>query len=417
MKRNQLLNAGFYNDFDRETLEPRGGKDFRSVFQVDRDRILYSPAFRKLQSKTQVFLSGTYDFYRTRLTHSLEVAQIGRSIANILNQKVLKENAIDSDLIEGICLTHDIGNPPFGHAGEAVLNKLMIQSGGFEGNAQTLKIVTEKIHDTGEGGEGMKPSRAFIDGIMKYKILWSESDRSGKFLYDDQQEYLKFLSPDGRTFYRERSLECSIMDWADDVAYALHDLLDGYQAGFISRKNVHEWAKKKNIEGEKERLIERLLEPLEYKSRFERFIAARTGDFIENVTLRNSDHPLGRISNRYKYILEIPPEIRLENDLYKQMAVDLMFKSPKLEQIEFKGQYILERIFRTFLQGEPEAFVLNHRILPEEVQCQLNQIPGDDYNRAARIICNYLAEQTDQSLPRLYKRLFDPDYGSFSDII
>lgn len=411
-----VMTSDFYNDFDRETLEPRGKKDYRSVFQVDRDRILYSPAFRKLQSKTQVFLSGTYDFYRTRLTHSLEVAQIGRSIANVLNQNILKENAIDTDLIEGICLTHDIGNPPFGHAGEAALNGLMQNAGGFEGNAQTLKIVTEKIHDTGEGGEGMKPSRAFIDGIMKYKILWSESDKSGKFLYDDQASYLEFLSPDG-TVYRERSLECSIMNWADDVAYALHDLLDGYQAGFISRKNVYEWAVNHNIQGDAERVIQRLLDPLEYKVRFERFIAARTGDFIENVSLVPSEHPMKTVSNRYKYILQIPEEILRENEVYKQVAVDLMFKSPQLEQIEFKGQYILTRIFSTFLQGDPEIFTLNRRILPEEVRTRLNQIPQNEYARSARIICDYLAEQTDQSLPRLYKRLFDPDYGSFSDII
>ncbi|MDD3807596.1 MAG: dNTP triphosphohydrolase, partial [Candidatus Marinimicrobia bacterium] len=149
--------SDFYNDFDCETLEPRGKSDYRSVFQIDRDRILYSAAFRKLQSKTQVFLSGIYDFYRTRLTHSLEVAQIGRSIANVLNQNFFKENALNFDLIEGICLTHDIGNPPFGHAGEAALNELMHEAGGFEGNAQTLKIITEKILDAGESNKGMKP--------------------------------------------------------------------------------------------------------------------------------------------------------------------------------------------------------------------------------------------------------------------
>jgi dGTPase len=411
-----VMQTDFYNDFDRETLEPRGKKDYRSVFQVDRDRILYSPAFRKLQSKTQVFLSGTYDFYRTRLTHSLEVAQIGRSIANVLNRNVLRENAIDSDLIEGICLTHDIGNPPFGHAGEAALNELMRHAGGFEGNAQTLKIVTEKIHDSDEGDEGMKPSRAFIDGIMKYKILWSESDQKGKFLYDDQKPYVEFLSPDG-TLYRERSLECSIMNWADDVAYALHDLLDGYQAGFISRKNVYEWAVNHHIQGQEEQVIQRLLDPLEYKVRFEKYIAARTGDYIENVTLTPSDHPMKDISNRYKYTLKIPEEIIREIEVYKQVAVDLMFKSPQLEQIEFKGQYILKRIFSTFLQGNPDSFHLNRRILPEEVRSRLNKIPENDYAQSARIICDYLAEQTDQSLPRLYKRLFDPDYGSFSDLI
>jgi dGTPase len=94
-----------------------------------------------------------------------------------------------------------------------------------------------------------------------------------------------------------------------------------------------------------------------------------------------------------------------------------MFKSPQLEQIEFKGQYILKQIFSTFLQGNPDSFHLNRRILPEEVRSRLNKIPEDDYIQSARIICDYLAEQTDQSLPRLYKRLYDPDYGSFSDLI
>jgi len=310
----------------------------------------------------------------------------------------------------------------------------MKDSGGFEGNAQTLKIVTEKIHDTGEGGEGMKPSRAFIDGIMKYKILWSESDRSGKFLYDDQISYLNFLSPH-ETIYRERSLECSIMNWADDVAYALHDLLDGYQAGFISRKSVYEWAVKNSIQGEKERLIQRLLEPLEYKTRFERYIAARTGEFIENVSLTHSEHPLKDISNRYKYVLEIPPEIILENDLYKQVAVDLMFKSPKLEQIEFKGQYILDRIFRTFLYGDPGNFTLNRRILPEEVQIQLDQIPRNDYKQREALQENpspeepvpiglsptelmerkFLTEQG-RELYKLRSQTVEPVFGQIKDI-
>jgi dGTPase len=207
------------------------------------------------------------------------------------------------------------------------------------------------------------------------------------------------------------------MNWADDVAYALHDLLDGYQAGFISRKNVNEWAENHPVRGEEEQVIERLLDPLEYKVHFEKYIAARTGDFIENVTLIASDHPMKDISNRYKYILKIPKEILREIEVYKQIAVDLMFKSPQLEQIEFKGQYILKQIFSTFLQGNPDSFHLNRRILPEEVRSRLNKIPEDDYIQSARIICDYLAEQTDQSLPRLYKRLYDPDYGSFSDLI
>ena len=127
----------FYTAFDTERLiaeTPRD--DFRSSFQIDRDRVLHTPSFRRLQSKTQVFWSGEYDFYRTRLTHSLEVAQIGRSICQFLKKKsdLLSEDFyIDGDLVEAICLSHDLGHPPYGHAGEMALNKLMGKCGGFEG--------------------------------------------------------------------------------------------------------------------------------------------------------------------------------------------------------------------------------------------------------------------------------------------
>src|SRR5580700_12161922 len=121
----------FYNAFDYESVEPRETDPHRSPFQIDRDRIIYSSAFRRLQSKTQVFHSGEYDFYRTRLTHSLEVAQIGRSICNhlMLSCEPLRADFfIDPDLVEACCLAHDIGHPPFGHAGEDALNEMLAES-------------------------------------------------------------------------------------------------------------------------------------------------------------------------------------------------------------------------------------------------------------------------------------------------
>ena len=139
----------FYNAFDTERLSGwESDGDFRTPFQMDRDRVLHTPAFRRLQSKTQVFWSGEYDFYRTRLTHSLEVAQIGRSICHWLKQssELLSDDYfIDPELVEVVCLSHDLGHPPFGHAGERSLNYLMHEYGGFEGNAQTLRLLTERI--------------------------------------------------------------------------------------------------------------------------------------------------------------------------------------------------------------------------------------------------------------------------------
>ena len=137
----------FYNDFDREELEPRPA-DYRSVFERGRDRLIHNAAFRRLQAKTQVFLSGEYDFYRTRLTHSIEVGQIAGSIARWLNASsshLRPGFAIDTALVEASALAHDIGHPPFGHAGEATLHRLMKPYGGFEGNAQTLRLLTEII--------------------------------------------------------------------------------------------------------------------------------------------------------------------------------------------------------------------------------------------------------------------------------
>src|SRR5216117_2836932 len=134
----------FYNAFDSETFGAPRKTDYRNAFQIDRDRIIHAHAFRKLQSKTQVFLSGEYDFYRTRLTHSLEVAQIGRSICHFVQARdaspLRDDYHLDADLVEAVCLSHDLGHPPFGHGGERKLHEMMEEHGGFEGNAQTLRL-------------------------------------------------------------------------------------------------------------------------------------------------------------------------------------------------------------------------------------------------------------------------------------
>ena len=145
------MKNNFYTNFDLERLKPSDrSNDYRSPFQIDRDRIIHSSEFRRLQGKTQVFLPGEYDFYRTRLTHSIEVAQIGRSICHFLyvkeNDSFSEDYFIDPDLVEAICLAHDLGHPPFGHAGERILHKLMTKYGGFEGNAQTLRLVAENLY-------------------------------------------------------------------------------------------------------------------------------------------------------------------------------------------------------------------------------------------------------------------------------
>ncbi|HQW28519.1 MAG TPA: dNTP triphosphohydrolase, partial [Verrucomicrobiales bacterium] len=237
----------FYEPFDWERIGGEPAKregEYRSPFQVDRDRIIHTSAFRRLQNKTQVFFSGEYDFYRTRLTHSIEVAQIGRSLCNRLNQVspfLRPTYCIDSDLVEAACLSHDIGHPPFGHTGERTLHRLMAPFGGFEGNAQTLRILATILFGP---DRGMNPTRALMDGVLKYKTLFGEVEQQkNHFLYAEQAEILHFVTarepfPEGLTPGKVRngfrSIECLIMDWADDTAYSLNDIADGIYAGFLN---------------------------------------------------------------------------------------------------------------------------------------------------------------------------------------
>ena len=192
----------FYNAFDMQEWGSSRKSDYRTPFQIDRDRIIHAHAFRKLQSKTQVFLSGEYDFYRTRLTHSMEVAQIGRSICCFLRSRgdpLSDDFYIDSDLVEACSLAHDMGHPPFGHSGERTLQELMKRRGGFEGNAQTLHLLCETIYQNESGVKGMQPTRALLDGVLKYKKLYTE------FRAAPQPLYLRFAGTGARLGVRGRA--------------------------------------------------------------------------------------------------------------------------------------------------------------------------------------------------------------------
>src|SRR3954471_18921255 len=254
----------FYNAFDSEPLGGNRKSDYRTPFQIDRDRIIHAHAFRKLQSKTQVFLSGEYDFYRTRLTHSMEVAQIGRSICHYLRTEggpMRDDFYVDSELVEAFCRAPDPGHPPFGHSGERTLQELMMKWGGFEGNAQTLHLLTETIYQNEAGVRGMAPTRALLDGVLKYKKLFREfpAPPTNHFLYDPQERHRAFVFGHAaipaelhaaEKINALKSVECQIMDWADDAAYSLNDIVEGVKAGFVTLKRIEKWATDEAIEPE-----------------------------------------------------------------------------------------------------------------------------------------------------------------------
>lgn len=419
----------FYGDFDLETTEPRSA-DYRTPFQRDRDRLIHTAAFRRLQGKTQVFLSGEYDFYRTRLTHSIEVAQVAGSIARYLNhtdERLDDGFRIDTDLVEAVALAHDIGHPPFGHAGEATLNRIMQPYGGFEGNAQTLRLVAETIYGSGERRAGLSPTRALLDGIMKYKVLFGElpaADRRRQFLYDDQLRWRDHVfggrtPPPGlagaKALNACRSLECEIMDWADDVAYSVNDVVDGVHAGFVTVERVERWAAGADLAGGDRAHVEELLAAIRQR-RLDRDFNRKIGALLTAVRLVERDGFLADLTSRHRFGLEIDPAARREQTLYKRLAIDLVFRSPQVCQLEHKGRTMLERIFATwkrqYLEGGQPDLVL----VSDQVE-RLVRGADLDATARARLLCDYLSGMTDGFAARIYKRLFDPDFGSIVDLI
>jgi len=419
----------FYNDFDYTRLKesPRGN-EYRTHFQIDRDRIIHSSEFRRLQGKTQVFLPGEYDFYRTRLTHSIEVAQIGRSICNyIFKQYGNYFNAdyhIDSDLVESICLTHDLGNPPFGHAGERKLNLLMKEYGGYEGNAQTLRSITETFYRDDTKRRGMNPTRAFLDGILKYKRLYNSFDNPfNHFLYNEQEEYLKFvfggeeintlIPADGLNSFR--SIECEIMDWADDTAYAINDLVDSISGGFLTIEKLAGWQKQNEavLSDFEHGLINNMLEWMK-AGKFKAKFGMQIGDFIQAVKVEERNNPFSGKSNRYRYHISIDGEISRKAQLYKRISVELVFQSAQLHQIEFKGNMMIEKLFRLF---EENYITTNSRIklLPDFDDKYVRD--EKDSGKKARLICDYMSGMTDSYAMRTYRRLFDSSYGSMVEVL
>jgi len=420
--------ADFYNAFDQQCFcdgyNRERTPDYRSVFQQDLGRLMFTGAFRRLQAKTQVFQAGEYDFYRTRLTHSLDVAHIAKSIAVWLRASH-PEVQVDPDLLEAICLAHDIGHPPFGHAGERVLNNLMGPYGGFEGNAQTLRILTRTIYSRSEGRGGMTPTRALLDGVLKYKRLHRDrGDDTHHFIYDDQAAILEFcfetddlpgkVGP--KEINRFRSLECQIMDMADDVAYSCFDIVDGAKAGFITTDKIYAWreGQRDKLDAGQLRYVDELLEMIA-SNKLPQKMNQIIGNLIKSVGLVAEDNFMTQRTRRHGYKLASDPEAQARVRLHKKLCPDLIFGSSVVQQLEFKGAHLLKQLTQCFLDnylaksGKPVVLV------PTEVhQAVLN---AKNKAEAARLLCDHLSGMTDAYALRSYKRLFDLDYGSISELI
>jgi len=297
----------------------------------------------------------------------------------------------------------------------------MRQRGGFEGNAQTLRLLTETIY----GDRGMNPTRAFLDATLKYKTLLCETPSADNhFVYDDQRDSLDFafggkglltkLDP-GAQRNAFKSVECQIMDWADDTSYSLNDIVDGANAGFVSLQNLERWAADNTLNTVESGLVEELIRGIR-RRRLEPMMGRKVGDFIAAAAIEKApDNFMSAKTARYQYQIVVTPEIAAESELYKKIALDLVFHSPQLQQLDHKAHRVLGELFSIFADNYLSGKKRPLRLLPDETEEDLKAAPDD--TATARIICDTLAKMTDRFAVRTFRRLTDPEFGSIVDLI
>lgn len=414
--------------------------DHRSPFQRDRARILHSAAFRRLQAKTQVLGVGMNDFYRTRLTHSLEVSQIGTGITAQLRRKYpeFKPLLNSMSLIESICLAHDIGHPPFGHGGEVALNYMMRHHGGFEGNGQTFRILSRLEPYTPSWG--MNLTRRTLLGIMKYPAMHSQlfinlnkpdianhrqlkpSDWPPvKGLFDDDQPIIDWvlsaLSDNDRQLFisseqsqvnanyphlktRFKSLDCSIMELADDIAYAVHDLEDAIVMGIVNQRqwqhdvveqlhSINDLWLKSEIANIGEKLFSH-----EHHLRKDA-IGTLVNGFVTAISIKTNDDFEAEL---LKYNAELQADFALTLHVLKQLVFKYVIRKPEIQMLEYKGQQIIMELFEAFA-SDPE------RLLPLNTRERWLAANAENSN-PMRVIADYISGMTDGFAGRLHQQLF-----------
>jgi dGTPase len=387
-------------DCARQFKEPVKSGEERSPFEIDRARIIHSAAFRRLQGKTQVFVSGSGDFFRTRLTHSLEVAQIGKGLALRLGA--------DPDLVEACGLAHDLGHPPFGHTGEAVLNDCMKDYGGFEGNAQNVRVLT-RLSTKSLEYDGLNLTRSTLDGTFKYKQAFASGSK--KFYYDEDAPLMAWATDGGVP--GEKSFECQLMDWADEIAYSVHDLEDGMKAGMISRASLNANRRVRESLGEEQTrwVLERLALVEDQAGERARKAARKllTSQLIhEFVTAAERDlrqTALPASTDRYRYTLRVDPLQRERALALKNIMFRLMVEDARVATLENKAERIIKGLFDVFSGLQPRTAFL----FPEDFRDIWEA--ANDLGKL-RIACDYIAGMTDDYAERVYARLYLPQAGS-----
>ena len=344
---------------------------YRSAYQRDRDRIIHSAAFRRLEYKTQVFVNHEGDYYRTRLTHTLEVAQIARTIATALHLNV--------DLTEAVALAHDLGHTPFGHSGEDTLNELMKKSGGFNHNLQGLRVV-DLLEERYPDFPGLNLSWEVREGIVKHSTRF---DRAVK---------IAGLSP--KTL---PTLETQVVDIADEIAYDNHDIDDGLTSGLIKEEDLYAleiWEKINRTISPKYAKIDCVKRKyLIVRS----LIDAQVTDLIQQtqrnvLSLRLRSHQ--DVAKLKEKVVSFSPTMQQLRKPLRQFLMDRLYHHYRVVRMSIKATRFIQELFNVYV-AKPEQ-------LPTETQ---KRIPKEGVKRA---VCDYIAGMTDRYALDEYKKLFDP---------
>lgn len=367
-----LAPYGMRSRQSRGRLTPESEPSYRTAFQRDRDRIIHTTAFRRLEYKTQVFIITEGDYYRTRLTHTLEVTQIGRTVARALGG--------NEDLVEAICLAHDLGHPPFGHAGEASLGKLMHGHGGFDHNKQSLRIVT-KLERRYPDFPGLNLTYEVREGIVKHETEYDVSDAEG---YEPE---------------KRGHLEAQIANAADELAYTAHDLDDGLRSGLIEVRQLN------GLE-----LWERLRESIAWTSDtldeltrhrlIRRLIGIEVTDLIDTTSKRLNESEAASVEELQSLPFNVvghSETLARMNRQLKDFLYDHMYRHHRVFRMQIKAERILEEIF--------EAYTAALEILPREIQ----ERAAKSEEGGLRVICDYIAGMTDRFALQEHNKLFIAD--------
>lgn len=459
------MSSNFYTQADVTRLSGASGSNGagepgRSAFRKDYARLLHAPSFRRLQGKTQLFPSVESDFFRNRLTHSLEVAQIASGIATALNETEMRKAfpgcIIDCDLVEFAALAHDLGHPPFGHNGEKALDELMAEHGGFEGNAQTLRIVsvTERklvrtVSNDSSTKYGLDLTYRALASVLKYDsmipIHRSPGSTLEKGYYASEAKLVRKIKRkvapgfEGEKF---KTIECAIMDVADDIAYSTYDLEDSLHAGFLTPYDLlHALSTNKSIAETVLRRTNDTLQSNGYKPLKgpEGLVKVLTDTFgvlkgpiaqrkvpvatvLQNMEAWNANRVMTtnnlvrtqftaeRIGKLIHAVELVPNEhypqlsgVRLVRDellkveVLKHLNFELVIRSPQLAVVEHRGKDLVKELFCALLDS-------GGTLLPREWREVFGRAETKDDK--ARTICDYVAGMTDHAAAELHSRLF-----------